>query len=243
MADFGATGLSLPEDAIFDILSWTPVKSVCRFRRVSKEWQSLISDRAFVAKHKCRAVPERLLLETSYEDEEHPANAGLLVMDMKGKVVRAIKGLGVIPEVRSSIDHLICVFCVDGTIRVIDVVSGEELVAFPRSEEADAIRLGYAAASGSYKVVCLTTRVLQGQGGVLHQTCQVLTLGDGLGWRQAQSPPEQVSVRGFDCSGATVNGILYFLTSPPYEEVPKPQDRVLCFNLRARSGTRQSKAR
>jgi hypothetical protein len=41
--------VSLPDDIIFEVLSSLPVKSLCRFRCVSKGCRALISDPAFAA--------------------------------------------------------------------------------------------------------------------------------------------------------------------------------------------------
>lgn len=49
MADRTMLKLSLQDDMVFEVLSWVPVKSACRFRCVSKGWHALISGPAFVA--------------------------------------------------------------------------------------------------------------------------------------------------------------------------------------------------
>ncbi|TVT97071.1 hypothetical protein EJB05_57710, partial [Eragrostis curvula] len=52
--------VSLPDDIIFfDVLSRLPVKSLCRFRCVSKAWRAVISDAdlAFAAARRSRAAP------------------------------------------------------------------------------------------------------------------------------------------------------------------------------------------
>lgn len=43
--------LSLPEDAILEILSRLPVKSLARFKTVSKSWHALITDPRFIIRH------------------------------------------------------------------------------------------------------------------------------------------------------------------------------------------------
>lgn len=50
--------VSLPPGAIFDILTRLPVKPLCRFRCVSKQWRVLISEPAFVASRR-RHLPRR----------------------------------------------------------------------------------------------------------------------------------------------------------------------------------------
>jgi hypothetical protein len=131
MAKGGATALCLSGDAIFDILSWTPVKSVCRFRCVSKEWLALISDPVFIAKHKSRAAPEPCLVASFYEGRAD-TDSGLLVTDMKGNVVRVIRGLDRFPLVHSSLDNLVSVSSYDLATRVVDVVTGKVLLTIPQ---------------------------------------------------------------------------------------------------------------
>lgn len=46
----------LPEDIIFDVLSRLPVKTLCRFRCVSKTWRALISSPAFASAQASRAA-------------------------------------------------------------------------------------------------------------------------------------------------------------------------------------------
>ena len=71
---------NLPRELIVDILSRLPVKSLCRFKCVSKPWRTLISHPDFVKTHLHRAQFKRLILtsgdslysidhETSFENE------------------------------------------------------------------------------------------------------------------------------------------------------------------------------
>jgi hypothetical protein len=49
--------VSPSQDAIFEILSWLPAKSLRRFRCVSKEWRALVCSQSFVAAQRSRAEP------------------------------------------------------------------------------------------------------------------------------------------------------------------------------------------
>jgi hypothetical protein len=60
-----ATVVTLPDDAIFDILSRLPAISLRRFRRVCREWPSLISDPTFLAMQKSRR-PDLLVVDIGY---------------------------------------------------------------------------------------------------------------------------------------------------------------------------------
>lgn len=56
MGQRNPNGLGLPLEMMDEILSWLPVKSLCRFRCVSKPWRNLISDPKFVKMHGDRAI-------------------------------------------------------------------------------------------------------------------------------------------------------------------------------------------
>ncbi|PNT75390.1 F-box protein At2g34280-like [Brachypodium distachyon] len=239
MAEGGAatTATTLPRDVIFDILSRTPVKSICRFRCVSKEWQSRISDRAFIAAHRSHANPEPLLVGT--------AHGALLLMNMDGKIVKKIKGLGVLPTFRSTLDDLICVCSTDSTTRVLDMATGKLLLTcrpMPDGGRIYAVGLGRAAASGSIKAVRLTEGLRYD--GPSDQACEVLTLDDGGGasaaqcqWRPAPSPPFLACLYAFSGAGTTANGAVHFLTQnvaaarADDDDDDIPVDSVLRFDL------------
>ncbi|XP_014502889.1 F-box/kelch-repeat protein At3g23880-like [Vigna radiata var. radiata] len=50
------TEIFFPDDLIIEILSWLPLKSVMRFKCVSKSWNSLIIDPYFVKLHRKRSI-------------------------------------------------------------------------------------------------------------------------------------------------------------------------------------------
>ncbi|TXG67267.1 hypothetical protein EZV62_008542 [Acer yangbiense] len=54
----------IPPELILDILSRSPVKSLCRFRCVSKSWLALIKDSRFVELHLAKTQRQRLVLDT-----------------------------------------------------------------------------------------------------------------------------------------------------------------------------------
>ncbi|PRQ21525.1 putative F-box domain-containing protein [Rosa chinensis] len=51
--------IPLPAEIIIEILSWLTVKSLCRFRCVSKPWRSLISNKKFIAMHTRKALEDK----------------------------------------------------------------------------------------------------------------------------------------------------------------------------------------
>ncbi|XP_042479322.1 F-box/kelch-repeat protein At3g23880-like [Macadamia integrifolia] len=59
--------LNLPVDMIKEILLWLPVKSLLRFRCVSKDWRCLITDSSFINQHHNRSTekkPNLILTDT-----------------------------------------------------------------------------------------------------------------------------------------------------------------------------------
>ncbi|XP_039802956.1 F-box protein At2g40910-like [Panicum virgatum] len=63
---------SLPDDAIVEILSRVPARSLCRFKCVSKAWRDLIADR-----HNCKKLPQTLEgFFCAYDGEIHGGNRG-----------------------------------------------------------------------------------------------------------------------------------------------------------------------
>ena len=221
----------LPYDAVFDILSRTPVKSVCRFRCVSKAWRDLISSPIFAAAH--RACHGPLLVDAgSFPDEEPDEGRDLRLMDMEGNIVRVIKGVGGYGTIcNTSLDDLICVNGAScGGVNVVDPATGEVLVTCPQIDVVEhdmfpyvATRyytifgFGRAATSGLYKLVrILSNRTCD---------CEILTLGDARGWRKTPPPIARIYVnRG---SPVTVDGVMYFLV---YEKVYN-DDTLVCLDL------------
>ncbi|XP_047056674.1 putative F-box/kelch-repeat protein At1g12870 [Lolium rigidum] len=195
--------VSLPPDAIFDILSWLPLKSLCRFRCVSREWRALISDPAFIAAHKARSEP--LIATKSFSEP-----TTLRLTDMDGNVAKLINTRDHIYKfVCTSSDNIICAagyFFQQAT--VINIATGE---IFVTSIKGTFMGFGRATPSGVYKMVCIHPR-----------SSSILTIGDGAGWRQKQFPPPKGI--SYHSSPIAVNGMLYFASQ-------LHGDSVLCFDL------------
>ncbi|CAM0909003.1 unnamed protein product [Alopecurus aequalis] len=153
---------TLSTDVIFEILSWMPARSLCRFRCMSRPWHALISDPAFVAAHGSRAEP---LLVGSF-----CLGASLQLMDTDGTVARSMAGVDGCWMLCTSLDSLAC-FTDEHSPhpQVIDLATGEMLLTRPELHEGGAHGFGYyldaqrygfgfgrAASSRVYKVVRLT---------------------------------------------------------------------------------------
>ncbi|XBI62100.1 hypothetical protein VPH35_042783 [Triticum aestivum] len=114
-----ATAAPLSNDTIFDILSRTPVRSVCQFRCVSRGWHDLISGPDFAAAQRNTRPGHHMRL-----------------MDMEGNVIRVIRvigGFGI--TCSSSLDNLIAVSRgPSNDSDVVDPAIGEVLLTCPGME-------------------------------------------------------------------------------------------------------------
>ncbi|XBI15670.1 putative F-box protein At1g12855 [Aegilops tauschii subsp. strangulata] len=212
-----AAAASLPNDVIFDILSRTPVRSVCRFRCVSRGWRALItSDPAFHAAHRSRHTDPFLVDTGNFRRGSQPC---IRIRDMDGNVVRVIEGVGGLGmRSTTSLDDLVCVHSdsdQDG-VHVVDPATGEVLATSPAREvltddDGTVTRLYYpcfaigragAAPSDAYKMVRLSRA---------GATCDVLTIGDLTArWRKARAHPfpnyapdtfaPPVAINGISCT-------------------------------------------
>ncbi|KQK16931.2 hypothetical protein BRADI_1g31486v3 [Brachypodium distachyon] len=204
-----------------------PVKSLCRFRCVSKRWRALIADPAFVAARRRRHV---LITSSPSKEPGSSKRHDLQLMDMDGSVVRVIEGVGFFSTVfcPNLPDSPICLTR-DASVLLTFPIFGPGGVSYSFS-------IGRAAMSGAYKVVRLGSR----WGCHVEQTCEVLTLGGGgVEWRRSQPPQTRIRARYCQSSvaAAAVNGVMYFLRDFDYYTViPQVDDDgddyyVLCFDL------------
>ncbi|CAN6216065.1 unnamed protein product [Urochloa humidicola] len=223
----GAVGISLPDDVIFDVLSWLPVRSLCRFRCVSKAWRALISDPAFAATQRSRAGAVPLLAGVFTAAEERRRE--LRVMDTNGNVVRVIKDVEGTP-VPARLDLV----CLDGGAehgaQVIDPATGRAVtvvgqsdpvclgagtrIVVPAGREVTAgdrrglyfHRFGRAVSSGVYKVVRCHI------GNLLEITTLPIAAEEPTTWMRLPAAHPRIMI--CPCHGCTVavNGVLHFLT-------------------------------
>jgi F-box interacting protein len=188
----------------FDILSRIPVKSLCRFRCVSKELYALIADPWFLAAHKSRTEP--LLIVGSRQDNS------LRLIDMDGSVVKVIGDVGSVCElICTSRDNLACVMTHTGDVKVIDLANGEVLVTLQWKDGLWGF--GHTIPSNVYKVVYING-----------DTYEILTVGDSAGWRKMQLPP--TSNISYCTIPVVVNGVLHLMLTSQFDG-----NSVLSFNL------------
>uniref|UniRef100_M8CUB2 Uncharacterized protein n=1 Tax=Aegilops tauschii TaxID=37682 RepID=M8CUB2_AEGTA len=180
--------VSLPDELIFNILSWAPLNSVCRFRCVCRVWRAVLSDPAFIATHRSRHAEPLLVVRSS---QENPGRGyDLRLMDMDGNVVREMKGIGGMGSLSTSADDHVCITdYLSGRAHVIDLAKGEVVVDCPKpkSQLHHVFGFGRAEPSGKYKVE---------------------TVPDGGG-----GGPPPAGISDGRSSPVAVDGTMYFLSS------------------------------
>lgn len=78
------TDSTLPDEIIFNILSRLPVKTLCKFRCVSKQWLSSISDSHFKRKHRDCSKNNPRLLVVNYKTESFYLPVEVFTTDIDG---------------------------------------------------------------------------------------------------------------------------------------------------------------
>ncbi|KAI4969932.1 hypothetical protein ZWY2020_000846 [Hordeum vulgare] len=204
------TTVLLPHDVVFDILSWVPVKSVCRFKSVCRDWRDLISDPAFVAAHRARGEPLLAIAANSCSER-----SAVRLTDMDGNIIKVVEYTGsILRFFCSNPGNLICVVGYGlGKATVLNLATGETIVVCHKDQF---MGFGRAAPSGIYKMVCISPR-----------TCAILTVGDGVGWRQTQPLPRYSTTSiSYSSRPVEVRGVMYFMLHPQLNG-----DSVICFDL------------
>ncbi|KAK2998396.1 hypothetical protein RJ639_022957 [Escallonia herrerae] len=222
---------SLPRDLIIDILSRLPVKVLCTFKAVSKQWRSLISsDPHFKKLHRSRSarVPKLLLsrydyvfnLETvSFESNVHFLTIGAVDKTVYGKFDKRVADAGC---VAITCCNLMCLV----TYKAIHVSnpSTQEFVRLPdnRHRPYDPIMgFGYLASENVYKLVVLSVRGFfdddlfdfgeENPDDAYDMGCEVLTIREGEpasgAWRDVGDLPCLAWKKNWVC----VHGEIYWM--------------------------------
>ncbi|XP_022723568.1 F-box/kelch-repeat protein At3g23880-like [Durio zibethinus] len=109
-----ASSLSLSHDTISDILSRLPVKSLTRFKSVSKNWAHLTSVPAFISAHLRRSSPEPSLLIRRYNTQSGWGfGIGLITnptQNYRSQLldIPLLESLLRFPKIVGSVDGLVC---------------------------------------------------------------------------------------------------------------------------------------
>ncbi|KAK3022347.1 hypothetical protein RJ639_047052 [Escallonia herrerae] len=222
---------SLPRDLIIDILSRLPVKVLCTFKAVSKQWRSLISsDPHFKKLHRNRSarVPKLLLSRYDYvfnlETVSFESNVHFLTIDAVDKTVynKFDKRVADAGCVAIACCNLMCLV----TYKAIHVSnpSTQEFVRLPdnRHRPYDPIMgFGYLASENVYKLVVLSVRGFfdddlfdfgeENPDEAYDMGCEVLTIREGEpvsgAWRDVGDLP----CLAWKKNGVCVDGEIYWM--------------------------------
>ncbi|KAF3433265.1 hypothetical protein FNV43_RR24367 [Rhamnella rubrinervis] len=216
--------MELPEDIIVDILRRLPVKSVGRFRCVSKTWRSLISDPNFVRTHLSRHIQPHLSLGTAcriilsryadtllslrpHEDDDGFAEAVELDFHLVRHLPYYVKG---------HCDGILCLVINDGAkgLLVVYNPSIREYRRLPPPRNFRSTRevfgIGYDSSIGDYKIVRVPSMYCRVKCPGYIPRVEILTLKSNS-WRTLpdhDTPPYFVE---HIFQATNVNGGLYWL--------------------------------
>jgi|UniRef100_A0A2N9EM60 F-box interacting protein len=156
---------NLPRELIVDILSRLPVKSLCRFKCVSKPWRSLISDPDFVKTHLHRAEFKRLILASPNShysiDHETPFENDVVAVQLDVPLKQIIEDpqphwSGII----GSSNGLVCIMPQPNTFFALNPATHEsaripDFITRPDLDpnEIHSYGFGYASSIDDYKLV------------------------------------------------------------------------------------------
>ncbi|CAA2970162.1 F-box kelch-repeat At3g23880-like [Olea europaea subsp. europaea] len=208
---------NLPWDITMDILSRLPVKSLMRFKCVSKSFYSLISqDSDFKRKHldqsaKHNSTTTRAILDLEHAPERHfscslsSLSSDELVRQVMVELDNPVKGAK--RKVYNSCDGLLCIKDTAGNVCIWNP-STRELKRLPDCLSANSrigYGLGYDSSSGDYKVLSIY-RSSRGHGGNELQLC---SLKRDSSWRKIQGFP--CVKLGFGDRYIFFNGAFYWI--------------------------------
>jgi F-box interacting protein len=143
-------------------------------------------------------------------------------------IVRDIKNVLGIYAYYPTLDDVIRITDSIAGADVVDLATGTVLVNCPNKfHEIDhTFGFGRAALSGAYKVIRMA-RQFCFPDYRYRLSCEILTLGDGVGWRDMPPPQAPVPLSFCRDSPVTINGVVYLLPLSPFHS----DDSVFCFDL------------
>ncbi|TVU41315.1 hypothetical protein EJB05_14821, partial [Eragrostis curvula] len=232
--------LSLPLDALCEVLLRLPAKELCRLRLVCRPWRSLLSDPHFIAAHAARH-PGPLVV--SGYDTTDSRRILCDIMDLSGRVVKRIRSTEdsrrMDMVITAQLDLICTIRGISKSCRLLDPATGSVSVlpeGFAEEHGAlglnifhygAAIDFGKVASTGKYKVLRVFDNTFRNP--AAEQLCDVFTL-DGTRearWRPKKASPDPVCSRHE--SRIAFNGIVYFFTKN--EGDMHHQKRIASFDL------------
>uniref|UniRef100_A0A0E0IKR7 F-box domain-containing protein n=1 Tax=Oryza nivara TaxID=4536 RepID=A0A0E0IKR7_ORYNI len=226
----------IPDDVMFNILSWLPSKSLIRFKSVCKAWHAMISSPCFTDAHlECsKRNPSILMVPGAYEKQEDGENIAFMMVLYKyhgGKTMELVhmqnfplgigvwtrpvhcNGLLLIPTM-----NLEMMICNPSTRQIVFLpkVSGNICTGTragfgfdPHSNKYKVARSSYQRDSETQELVC---------------KFEVLTLGTNA-WRQTEDPPYPIDA----LTPVHVKGAIYWIVCSSL--CPDPPNAFLRFCL------------
>ncbi|PHT96000.1 hypothetical protein T459_03882 [Capsicum annuum] len=218
-ANFQAIEIQLQEEIIVEILSRLPVRSLHRFKCVSKYWKALISDPYFRMKHLNRAKNDRnsqknLISKTCFDKKKTSDKITHFYSSSLSSAVQLFedeKEVDFSPNwtpwcalILSSCDGLVL-------IKFLDLRTGKVILSLWNPSTRESVELplprlvplkhcicgmGYDTTSDDYKIVMINlTRFAHGA-----ISTEVLALKSGGSWRSCEYPTDISRVQGvWDC--------------------------------------------
>ncbi|KAL8129203.1 hypothetical protein V2J09_018358 [Rumex salicifolius] len=227
----------LPDDLLIEILAVLPVKSILRFRSVSKSWKYLISSPNFVSSHLAYAADhDNKVLVRRCPYNQHASADRTVSYKLCSDNATLDKIVDVDFPFASQNDFFTMIGCVDGLVCLSDdlqthtdtlylwnpVLRRSLALPPPSIAASGTVVLGFGSASGDYRVV----RILYGSSdwrdlspSPISAEIYSLTTGE---WRQIRVPESLPLIRGRQ---ANVNGSLHWLARINHRNV------IVRFNL------------
>lgn len=226
--------VELPLDVILDeILTRLPVKTLSRFRSVSKLWCYHISHPLFQKEHHLRSLQRPLLLVTekniadgTFRFSTYDTAGGSLLREFTAEVISDLPGN--LYPIQSCLG-LVCLrsTTVEGGITVCNP-STEEMLTLPSRPMQDVdicYGFGYTTSTEEFKVLRFFTLPPDH----VECRCEIFTLGSTNGWRETKSPPPFHPC--YNEHLPLLHGALHFLPCFEYHQLPLLDHYIAAFDL------------
>ncbi|KAF5176480.1 F-box and associated interaction domains-containing protein [Thalictrum thalictroides] len=236
-ADFGKDDdnkLYIPHEINQDILSRLPVKTISRFKCVSKLWCSLPSDTEFVEMHLKRSLNASNVIILSHKAEEDHSLLSFYSLDKaeddnKTKLMFTIPLFLDVYAMEPSCNGLVCFSALLRQEIYVCNPSIRKFILLPKLSFSDTrayspckvVGFGFDDFSGKYKVMC-----------AFHSQyfdwslCFIFTLGSTDGkWRQLDDIPLRIQ----SMQSAYLNGVVHWILEGSLN--PLTPDGILTFNF------------
>ncbi|XP_074326133.1 putative F-box protein At1g47790 [Apium graveolens] len=160
----------LPEEIMFEILSWLPVKSLVRFKSVCKLWRSIISNNIFIRTHLANSKNKGVILNYRSDLTEIAGIADYDYIEVHDTHQDSVKLYHLPPRETSiiyinSFDGLVCLYNYDGGVIYIwnPATRRFKILPSPNKEFSNVrafVGLGFDPICNDYKILRIVFRRL-----------------------------------------------------------------------------------